>query len=191
MDGLMKGLEWVLGLHAEPKDFNLLQVCLRSVLTYLVGLAILRLGRNRFLARESAFDVVLAFILGSVLSRAINGTSPLLLSLAASVLLVCIHRALAWLSFRSPRFERLIDGRPDRVISDGRLIPKSARRHLLSSANLEESLRLRARLKDLSQVEEACVEVNGEISFIPHRPLPRIVEVRVEDGIQVVRLEIS
>jgi uncharacterized membrane protein YcaP (DUF421 family) len=191
MDGLMQGLEWALGLHAEPKDFNLLQVCLRSVLTYLVGLAILRLGRNRFLARESAFDVVLAFILGSVLSRAINGTSPLLLSLAASVLLVCIHRGLAWLSFRSPRFERLIDGKPDRVLSDGRLIPKNARRHLLSNANLEESLRLRAHLKDLSQVEEACVEVNGEISFIPRRPSPHIVEVSVENGVQVVRLEIS
>jgi uncharacterized membrane protein YcaP (DUF421 family) len=191
MDGLMQSLEWALGLHVEPKDFTLLQVCLRSVLTYLVGLAILRLGRNRFLARESAFDVVLAFILGSVLSRAINGTSPLLLSLAASFVLVCIHQGLAWLSYRSPRFEGLIDGQPDKVLSDGRLVPKIARRHFLSSANLEEALRLRAHLKDLSQVEEACVEVNGEISFIPRRRAARIVEVRVENGIQVVRLEIS
>jgi hypothetical protein len=46
MDGLLQSLDWAFGLHAEPKDFTLLQVCLRSVLTYLVGLAILRLARR-------------------------------------------------------------------------------------------------------------------------------------------------
>jgi uncharacterized membrane protein YcaP (DUF421 family) len=189
--GLSHALATAFGLHADPKDFTLLQVTLRSMVTYLGGLVVLRLSRNRFLARESAFDVLLAFILGSVLSRAINGTSPFLLSLAASVLLVAIHQVLAWLSFRSPRFERLLDGEPHPVVRDGRLVEAAASRHLLSLSNVVEALRLKAHLKDLSQVEEACVEVNGELSFIPRRPPPRVVEVRVEAGVQIVRLEIS
>jgi uncharacterized membrane protein YcaP (DUF421 family) len=191
MDGLFAGVEQALGLHAEPRDFTLQQVILRAAITYLVGLAILRLGRNRFLARESAFDVVLAFILGSVLSRAINGTSPFLLSLAASVLLIGMHQLFAWLSYRSPRFERLIDGEPDQVVRDGRILEGASRRHLLSNENIRAVLRRRAQTDDLSRIEAARVEVNGEVSFIPRHPPPRIVDIRVEDGVQVVRLELS
>lgn len=191
MDGLLHGLEWALGLHAEPKDLTLLQIGLRSVLTYLVGLVILRVARNRFLARESAFDVVLAFIFGSVLSRGINGSSPLLLTLAASALLIALHQAIAWICFRWPAFERALDGRLDRVVKDGKVIPKNARAHLLSRANIEGALRLKTHLKEISEIEEACVETNGEISFIPQRHPPRIVEVKVEKGVQVIRLELS
>jgi uncharacterized membrane protein YcaP (DUF421 family) len=191
LSGLNQGLGAAFGLHTEPKDFTLLQVSLRSIVTYGAGLIILRLSRNRFLARESAFDVLLAFILGSVLSRAINGSSPFLLSIAATVLLVAIHQVLAWLSFRSPHLERLLDGTPGTIVRDGKLLEPTARHHLLSTPNITEALRLKAHLKELSQVEEARVEVNGEISFIPRRPPPRIVEVRVEQGVQVVRLEIS
>ena len=191
MDSLFAGLEHAFGLHAEPKDFTIQQVILRAVVTYLVGLAILRLGRSRFLARESAFDVVLAFILGSVLSRAINGTSPFLLSIGASALLVGIHQLFAWLSYRSQRFERLIDGLPDPVVTEGRILESASRRHLLSEANIRATLRHKAQTDDLSRIAVARVEVNGEISFIPRHPPPRIVEIRVEDGVQVVRLEIS
>ena len=191
MDSLFAGLEHAFGLHAEPKDFTIQQVILRAVVTYLVGLAILRLGRSRFLARESAFDVVLAFILGSVLSRAINGTSPFLLSIGASALLVGIHQLFAWLSYRSQRFERLIDGLPDPVVTEGRILESASRRHLLSEANIRATLRHKAQTDDLSRIAVAMVEVNGEISFIPRHPPPRIVEIRVEDGVQVVRLEIS
>jgi len=191
MDSLFAGLEHAFGLHAEPKDFTMQQVILRAAVTYLVGLAILRLGRSRFLARESAFDVVLAFILGSVLSRAINGTSPFLLSLGASALLVGIHQLFAWLSYRSQRFERLIDGLPDPLVTEGRILESASRRHLLSEANIRAALRHKAQTDDLSRIAVARVEVNGEISFIPRHPPPHIVEIRVEDGVQVVRLEIS
>jgi hypothetical protein len=39
LNGLSEGLEAALGLHAEPKDFTLLQVTLRSIVTYGAGLA--------------------------------------------------------------------------------------------------------------------------------------------------------
>jgi uncharacterized membrane protein YcaP (DUF421 family) len=191
MNELIQGLETAIGLHADPKDFTLLQVALRSIVTYGVGLVILRLGRNRFLARESAFDVLLAFILGSVLSRAINGTSPFLLSLAASALLVAVHQVLAWMTFHSQRFERLLDGTPAPVVRDGKVIEETIRQRLLSEPNIIEALRLKTHRGDLSEIAEACVEVNGEISFIPRRPPPRVVEVKVERGVQIVRLEIS
>jgi uncharacterized membrane protein YcaP (DUF421 family) len=192
LSGLSQGLQDAFGLNTGPQNLVLHQVVLRSIVTYVVGLAILRLGRSRFLARESAFDVVLAFILGSVLSRGINGASPFLLSLAASILLVALHQLFAWLSFRSQRFERLVDGTPDPVVRNGDIITKASQYHLLTESNIKAALRLKTHLEDLSRIEAARVEVNGEISFIPRHPPPaRVLEIKVEQGVQVVRLELS
>ena len=93
--------------------------------------------------------------------------------------------------FHWPRFERVLDGRPDRVVEDGKVIWRNARSHLLSRANLEGALRLKTHLKDLSEIEVACAETNGEISFISRRYPLRVVEVKVEEGVQVIRLELS
>jgi uncharacterized membrane protein YcaP (DUF421 family) len=55
-----------------------LQVSLRALIMFIAALIIVRLGSKRFLARKTAFDFILAFMLGSMLSRAINGSAELL-----------------------------------------------------------------------------------------------------------------
>src|SRR5215217_6663161 len=92
------GLSQAFGLGLEPKHFTLLQICLRATVIYLGGLLLLRLGKNRFLGKETAFDIVVGFVLGSILSRAVNGNSPLFLSLAAAGLFIGLHRLSAYLS---------------------------------------------------------------------------------------------
>ncbi len=43
---------------------------------FAAALVMVRSGDKRFFARKSAFDVILGFMLASVLSRAINGSAP-------------------------------------------------------------------------------------------------------------------
>ncbi|HVT61371.1 MAG TPA: YetF domain-containing protein [Thermoanaerobaculia bacterium] len=186
MVNLWHAWQWALGLDAEPKSFTVLQVCLRSVLTYGVGLLIMRLARNRLLTQASVFDVVLGFVLGSVLSRGINGTSPLSLSLAAAAALVASHHSLAWLSYRSPRLRALIGGRSNVVVRQGEPLGENLRRHLLSQADLAEELRLQ-HFAGLSGIAEARVERSGAISVVRE---PRVLEVKVEAGVQTVRIEV-
>lgn len=191
MENLWEGVRWALGIDVAPQSFNTLQICLRAVLVYLAGWAILRAGGNRFLGRETAFDIVLGFVLGSTMSRAINGSSPILLTLVASALLVALHQLLAWASFRSHRFGVLMKGRPEPLIRAGKVIPESLRRHSLTQGDLEEALRLHAHLADPAKVEEARYERNGDISIVKKKGEPRVVEVRVEPGVQTVRIELG
>src|SRR5262249_25214515 len=159
----------------EVRNLDVLQVCFRALFIYLFGWAILRLGNNRFLGQETAFDVVLGFVLGSVLSRAINGTSPLLLALAASAALVGFHPLLAWATFRSRWLGKLFKGKPQVLILDGRILPEGVRKYFLSLGDLDEELRLNAHLSDPSRVQEARVERNGDISVIPKKEAPQVV----------------
>jgi uncharacterized membrane protein YcaP (DUF421 family) len=190
MDQLWHGLQWLLGTGREAKDFDTLQVCFRALFIYLSGWAILRIGGNRFLGQETAFDVVLGFVLGSTLSRAINGSSPLLLALAASVALVGAHHLLAWATFKSQALAEVFKGRPRTLLRDGEILPEEMRRHQLSDGDLDEALRLNGRVDDRRKVKEARLERNGRISVVK-KGAPRVVEIRVEDGVQTVRIEIS
>ena len=91
MDGIGDWLQIVLGLGLEGKELGALQMGSRAILVYAVTLIIVRLGKKRFMGRASAFDVIIGVVLGSVVSRAITGTSPLVPALAAAAVLVIMH----------------------------------------------------------------------------------------------------
>jgi len=65
----------VLGLGVQPQNLNFFQISLRGIIVFIAALVMLRLGDKRFLSKRSAFDVVLGFILASMLARAVNGSS--------------------------------------------------------------------------------------------------------------------
>lgn len=191
MDNLWDGLRWALGLGIAPESFNTLQVTLRAIVIYLGGLLILRVGENRFLGKFTAFDIILGFILGGILSRAINGSGPLAPTLAATVLLVSLHFLLAKTAFHSHRFGQAVKGRPETLVKDGEILWDGMRRKSLSQLDLEEALRLHAHLDNCDQVQEARFERNGDISVVMKKGEPKVIEVSVRDGVQTVRIEIG
>jgi uncharacterized membrane protein YcaP (DUF421 family) len=187
----MEELRQAFGIGEDPRTLDLAQLCLRAVAVYLAGWLILRVGGNRFMGRETAFDIVLAFVLGSTLSRAINGSGPLHWTLLACALLAALHHLLAWATFRSHRLGVLLKGQPEPLIHGGRVLPDGLRKHRVSQGDLEEALRLHASVKELDQIDEARYERNGDISFVKkQRDEPRVLEIKVENGVQTVRIEI-
>src|SRR3954453_4899134 len=94
-------MEDLLGLKLEPHDLGYGHIVLRALIVFMVALIVVRVGAKRFLGRKTAFDYILAFILGSMLSRGINGSAPFLQTMVGGLALVLFHRLLAWLSFRS------------------------------------------------------------------------------------------
>ena len=191
MDNLWEGLRWALGIGLDPKTFNVLQVSLRAFVIYLGGLAILRIGENRFLGKFTAFDIILGFILGGILSRAINGSGPLFPTLVSTALLVGLHFILAKTAFHSHRFGEAVKGTPEVLVRDGEVVWEGMRRKSLSERDLEEALRLKASLENCEEVKEARFERNGDISFIKKKAEPKVVEISVRDGVQTVRIEIA
>lgn len=156
----------LLGLGAEPKDLTFIQISLRGVIVFLATLIMIRIGHKRSLARKTAFDAVLIVILASVLSRAINGSAAFFATLGGSVVIVLVHRLLAFIASHSHWFGCLIKGSPEIIVENGDLILPVMRRNHISKHDLEEDLRLDAQIDDISRVRVARVERSGDISFI-------------------------
>jgi len=58
---------------------------------YVIGVAIVRLGKSRLIGRSTSLDVILGFILGSLLSRGITGHASISGTAVRSAALVAMH----------------------------------------------------------------------------------------------------
>ncbi len=156
----------LLGLGAEPRDLTFIQISLRGVIVFIATLIMVRVGHKRSLSRKTAFDAVLLVILASVLSRAINGSAAFFATLGGGLVLVLLHRLLAFIAFHSHWFGSLIKGLPEVIVEDGDFILGTMRRNHISTHDVEEDMRLSLRDDDISKVKKARVERSGDISFI-------------------------
>lgn len=153
-------------LDIFPLDRSLI-ILLNASIVYTMALLILRMGKNRFLGKNTAFDVVLGFILGSTLSRAVNGDAPILASIVAAALLVLIHYLIAIVTYRSDRLGRLIKGAPEALVLDGEIIWENMDKHKIGRRDLEESMRVRGQVIHVEDIKVAFFERNGKISIVP------------------------
>ena len=163
----------------------------RALIVYGAALLLVRLGDTRFLGKSTAFDVILGIILGSVLSRAINGDAPLLPTVVASAVLVGLHWTFAHLAVRSARLGTLVKGHAHLLVRDGVAERAAMARSAITEADLAEGLRSHGRAPALAGVAAAHLERSGAISVIPARRAPVVLEVAVADGVQTVHIRLE
>ena len=154
------------GLGSEPKDLTALQLSMRGILILLTALVLARIGTKRMLASKTPFDMVLIVIVGSLLSRSINGNGPLFGTIAAAFAVVILHRFLALVAYTSHPIGVAMKGEPGVVIEDGRYNEKTLRQNQITTHDVEEDLRLDGKTEDIARVRIARVERSGDISFL-------------------------
>ncbi len=114
----------------------------------------------------SAFDIIIAIIIGSLLSRAITHEDLFFPCLAACLLLILLHRLFAFIALHSDYFGDLIKGNDRIIIENGEILWETMRKSHLSKQDLRQTMRLNASLTDVSKIKIARLERNGDISVI-------------------------
>ncbi len=187
----LEQLQALLGLERSLDDVNSGQMALRAVLIYILALALVRIGSKRFLSHATAFDVVVGIMLGSILSRAINGSAPFLPTILASGALVGLHWGFAALAASTSFFGPLVKGNPRLLIKDGHVQDAEMRAANLTASDLDEALRLQSHQEDPSKIKRAYLERNGSISVIPYEQEARILDVATEHGVSTMRIRMA
>jgi len=196
LNDVAEAVRQLLGLGLNPNDLSAVQMAARAAVVYGGGLLLVHVGQRRFLGRHAAFDTIVAVMLGSVLSRAINGVTGLFETLAAGLTLVILHRLLAVAAFHSHAFGRMLKGSDHELFSDGRIRWDEMRRSRVTERDLYEALRSNGQVADLGQVQEAHLERSGDISVVKRQngtgaAEVQIVDVPVEAGTRTVRIWIE
>ena len=142
----------------------------RTLAVYLFLLIGLRLAGKRELGQLNPFDLVVLLLLSNTLQNAIIGDDN---SLLGGVIGAAMLLALNWLVVRylydHPMFEKLLVGRSDLLVRNGRVLHKHLRRELITHEELEAAAR-RQGLESLSHVETCRLEVGGALTFVAKAP---------------------
>jgi len=166
MNALQNFFLVLLGPDGKATELTVINISLRCFTIFIVGLALVRIGDRRSLSEKTAFDAIFIVLLGSMLSRAINGTAPFFTTIAAGIALMIIHRIFAYGAFKSHWFGKLIKGQPRTLVRNGEIDWEMMKQNLVSKHDLEEDLHLDAKTEDLSMIKIARLERSGDISFI-------------------------
>lgn len=164
MENIISFLDTVFGIETE--EITTLHVLARAFVIYIVGILLIRLGNKRFVGKMTAFDIIIAIIIGSLLSRAITNTNLFLKVLPACLLLILMHRLFSYIASFSEKFGNLIKGHEQVIVEDGEILWKAMKKSHLSEQDLRQTLRLNTNSANLKKIKIARLERNGDISFI-------------------------
>lgn len=141
------------------------QMVVRGTLIFFYTLILVRVGGRRIFGKYTSFDIVLAVILGSIMSRALTANARFIPAMATATALVILHRLLAVASKHSASFARMVKGSAVLLVKNGRVRKRALEKTNMTRRDLMEALRTQgdAELKD---VKAAYLERSGQVSVV-------------------------
>jgi uncharacterized membrane protein YcaP (DUF421 family) len=140
---------------------------LRASVIYVLVMVLVRASGKRAVGQFTPFDLILLILIGNAVQNGINGgDNSLTGALIMATTLIALNYVVAFLTSRSTRVERVIEGVPVVLARNGRRFDAVLRRELVSSDDFEEALRMNG-VNDVADVELALLETNGTISVVP------------------------
>ena len=144
-----------------------MDIALRAIFLYAFVVFLVRVMGRRELSSLTAVDLVLLIVLGDAIQQGLTQDDY---SVTGAVIAVSTIAAVqvftSYLSFRSRRARRVLEGEPIVVIQDGKLIDRNLKRERLTEDDVAEEMR-KQQIASVQQVEWGILESNGTISFIP------------------------
>ena len=144
---------------------ELLFTALRATFVYFFLLLVVRILGKREIGATSAFDLIVALILGEVVDEIIYGDVTLLQGVTAILVVAVWHLVNSWASFKSQFIDKLTGAAPTILVKNGQMQKKALAQERLNEEELWSELRMTG-VDDLEEVKQATLEPNGSVSVL-------------------------
>jgi uncharacterized membrane protein YcaP (DUF421 family) len=142
---------------------------LRTFVVYAFLLIGLRLAGKRELSQINPFDLVVLLLLSNTVQNAIIGNDNSLVGgLVGAAMLLVMNGILVRLLYHYKQLDK-IEGRPDTLIKNGRILRHHLERELITVAELAAAAR-RQGIDSLAHVQECRLETGGALTFKQKTP---------------------
>jgi uncharacterized membrane protein YcaP (DUF421 family) len=143
-----------------------MDLVIRAAVLYFFVVVVMRVIGRRELSTLSPVDLVLLIVLGDAVQQGLTQDDYSLTGAVTVVTTIAILQvATSYLSFRSKRAKKLLEGEPVVIIEDGRLIERNMRRERLRAEDVAEEMRIEG-IGSFSDVRWGILESNGQFSFV-------------------------
>lgn len=141
------------------------ELILRATLVYVFVFLLLRIVGKRHVGEMAPFDLVVLLVLSECVQGALiaNDTS-VTGGIVVAATLFGVNELLGYLSYRSKKAERLLEGAPQILVRNGTVCKHVLAREQITHSELVEALR-REGCTSLTKVRYAILENDGHISI--------------------------
>jgi uncharacterized membrane protein YcaP (DUF421 family) len=139
----------------------------RAFAVYVLMLIVVRSLGKRTVGNFSAFDLLVALMLGEVVDEIIYGDVRFIQGTVAIVAIAGLAHADALLAYFGHGMDTLLEGKPTIVVRDGEYDRKGMRAERMNEKDVLAHLRMQG-INDIREVHLATVEHDGSVSVLKH-----------------------
>jgi uncharacterized membrane protein YcaP (DUF421 family) len=158
---LFEASTWSNMFALDAEKVTYLEKIIRPLIVYFVMVLLLRIFGKRELAELNPIDFVLLLLISEAVQNAIIGDDT---SLSGGVIgvatLLAVNYTMAFIKFRVPPIERLIEGSPKILIENGKINQDILRRELMTDDDLEVMAHEEG-LDSAKEIEKLVLDPNG------------------------------
>jgi uncharacterized membrane protein YcaP (DUF421 family) len=141
------------------------KIMLSCLVIYLFIIVAIRLFGKKELSQLSVLDLVFVLLISNSVQNAMVGPDATLMGgLVAATTLFAVNYIFKWAMYKFPKFSKTIQGHPQLLIYNGKLMKQNLDKLRLSKAELEEAIREHGE-NSISEIDLAVLEVDGHISL--------------------------
>jgi uncharacterized membrane protein YcaP (DUF421 family) len=147
----------------DPQD--LLLTALRASFIYLFLLLVVRILGKREVGNTSAFDLIVALMLGEVVPEIIYGDVSIVKGMIAIVTIAAWHLVNSWGTYHSKIIQKLTSAQPTVLVEAGKIKQDALAKERMHPEELFAEMRL-MEIDDIKEVKTATLEPNGKVSVL-------------------------
>lgn len=145
----------------------MLIVFIRTLILYAVVVVVMRLMGKRQIGQLQPFELVVAIMISELAAVPMQDTGiPLVNGIIPIITLLIAQLILSFISLKSLKARKIICGNPNILIENGKINEENLSKEMYTINDLLEQLRIKD-IPNISDVEFATLETNGQLSVIP------------------------
>jgi len=146
---------------------KILQTAVSSVIAIIVLFILTRIMGKKQMAQLNFFDYVVGISIGSIASEyAVVNNIHLAEGLTALIVFTLFSLVLSYISVKSYKGRKILDGSPSVLIENGKILETSLKKAKINVNDLLEECRQK-NIFDISEIEYAILETSGRLSVQP------------------------
>lgn len=137
----------------------------RTAAVYLLMLIVMRTMGKRAIGNFTAFDLLVALMMGEVVDEMAYGDVSFLQGATVIIVVGVLQYVNSWLSYYDHGMDAILEGKPTVMVRDGALVKKGLIRERMNARDVMAELRL-CGITDIREVRLAILENDGEMSIL-------------------------
>ena len=150
-------------LNFEPA--LILSIVLRTLIITGILLIVIKWLGSKGIGQLTTYQLVIILSLGNIVGEPMINSDTSIVTMITAVIIVTVFKLLDYVTAKNKKIEKIINPNVIPLVKDGNIDKEGLKKARIGIKEFESYLRS-AGIRDVSEIEQSNLEINGQVSFI-------------------------